>query len=125
MLAYAALDGFCDALYYSRMGADAFSWNEHLTLTAQRVVFVLCGLLATQVSMYQFAIVGLAWGLGFSLVHNGFYEVGRQLIDGRKLDYTYRSSTSTAKWDFTFKQGLWMAIVGIAVLIASIFFRTF
>ena len=118
MLAYAALDGFNDSLYYSRLGADAFTWNEHHTLTAQRAVFVLCGLLATQVSMYQFAIVGFAWGLGFSLLHNGFYYWGRHLIDPKNQPFslTYSSTTSTAKLELGFHARLTLALLGVALL---------
>lgn len=118
MSAYAALDGFNDALYYSRQGADAFTWNEHFMLTAQRAVFVLCGAVATQVSIYQFGVLGLAWGLVFSFWHNLAYYYGRHLIDpNQPFSLTYSSTTSSAKVELGFRARLVLAVVGCGLLI--------
>ena len=118
MSAYAALDGFNDALHYSRQGADAFTWNEHLTLTAQRIVFVLCGALATQVIIYQFGVLALAWGLVFSFWHNLSYYYGRHKIDpNQPFSLTYSSATSSAKVELGFRVRAVFAVVGYSLLL--------
>ena len=102
---YALLDGVCDAILYSRKGADSFKWNEHIVLVIRRCLVGLLVLLGVQAPYPCVITQLLCFGLSFSFFHNGAYYITRELINGKGLLWYYwfhDSLTSTAKLEFNY-----------------------
>lgn len=102
---YALIDGVCDAILYSRKGADSFKWNEHIVLVIRRCLVGLLVLLGVQAPYTDILIQLCCYVLSFSFFHNGAYYITRELINGKGLLWYYwfhDSTTSTAKLEFNY-----------------------
>ncbi|KUG07443.1 hypothetical protein [Solirubrum puertoriconensis] len=115
---YALLSGFKDSILWSRKGAEAFRWNEHVVFVLERITLVAVAILCTQLSALQALCAVLSYALMFSLPHNTAYYWGRSRIDSQPFDIRYSSTTSTAKLEFNFKTRLVLFLVGA---LASVF----
>lgn len=99
LLAYTAISGVKDGLLWSKKGADAFAWNEHIVLVAERISVGLLPLSYMIIKNYtyiDYAALLATWLLLFSFIHNGFYYETRRRIDQPDYDWFSDSSTSTA-----------------------------
>jgi hypothetical protein len=125
-LLFAAVNGLTDALYYSRKGAHALPWNEHIILVVSRAIFILgmlAGILTPSTNMFWVFVQFASFILAFSFVHNGAYYLFRDKIDGTNFGFKHKSPTSTAKLDFTYKQRTMQLIMGLILLIGYMLIR--
>ena len=152
-LLFAALAGHVEAILYCRQGAEAFRWNEHVALVAQRVSVVLIAaagladwLLFQEVGwlLSQLPVVVLQ----FSFAHNNAYNFTRLWLtaddefdlhaNGRpytwrlpfalarsRFDWNYQSATSTARFEFNGPERNGMALIGSLVLAGAVSFTLF
>jgi hypothetical protein len=94
LCAYACFSGWKDAILWSKKGADAFPWNEHLVFVAERAA--VGTLVFVDVPIGQKLIVVVCWLAAFSFLHNGFYYETRKRIDVPYYHWFADSTTSTA-----------------------------
>lgn len=90
--------GFKEGILWSKKGADAFKWNEHIVFAIERIGI---GLLAFFAVDWQIILVSV---LAFPFFHNGVYYWSRNLINEDVYDREFfdePSSTSTAKINFS------------------------
>jgi hypothetical protein len=127
---FGALCGWLEAVLYARRGAEAFTFNEHIGMMAQRVA-ALALLPATLLAYHWHGAWVLAevmpTALLFPLVHDEVYNFTRLWLnytdsmgftDGQAFKmawseyrYGYQSPTTTARHDFTGAQRTWLAII--------------
>lgn len=131
---WAAADGFCDALYYARLGADSFAWNEHKALLVRRAA-VLATACATAydvaahthgMPLVWVAAQVVAFLPAFSLFHNEAYNFGRVVIIEQSaarawaaFRFNYQSPTTTARFDFDGPSRWWLASAGVLLYLAA------
>lgn len=111
LCAYTCLSGWKDAILWSKKGAEAFPWNEHIVFVAERAA--VGTLVFVDVPIGQKLIVVVCWIFAFSFLHNGFYYETRKRID--KPDYYWFSdsttSTATLEMNATFRTVLFVISV--------------
>ena len=117
---YAAASGFKDGVLWSRLGADAFSFNEHAIFVVERIAVICAAVAAPNLSVWQLAVTIAAFLLAFSFCHNQAYYYCRAKIDKTPWVFTYSSSTSTAKLEFGFKGRVAQMVVGVGLLVAGL-----
>lgn len=145
---FAALCGWLEAILYSSRAAEAFDFNEHAGMMAQRAAAWL--LVPATVLIYHW--LGL-WVLAevvpaallFPLCHDEAYNFTRLWISCRSLmaadyekadrlawitarelyRYGYQSPTTTARNDFNGPARTWLAIAGGLALLALYVFSLF
>jgi hypothetical protein len=88
-LIYPFFSGWKDAVLWSKQGDDAYSWDEHLIFTGERVGFGIAVTTACLVDMelHIFVVVGLCSIASFFFFHNGMYYLGRKWIDASYLNF--------------------------------------
>ncbi len=118
---YFCLSGIKDAILYSRLGADMFSWNEHLVYALERGVIMCAIIYATQVSLLDSIVVCFVGLLSFSFWHNGFYYMARKDVPGYR--FNSNSTTSTAVFEFSWSVRLTMFIISISAYILYILWK--
>ena len=136
---WAASDGFGDALYYARLGADSLPWNEHGALVLRRALALLAMWCAAAEAMIAAHHLGPGWlamapaaatlaagVLAFSLFHNEAYNFARLLIAeqtvGRawaRFRFNYQSATTTARFDFDGPSRWWLAAAGLLLYLGA------
>ena len=119
VLMYTPFSAIKDGILWSRTGAGAFKWNEHIVFQGERaVVFLLLPFIGF-LPDYNLVSVGAGiWGIvwSFSFFHNGMYYKARDWITpDKEKDFKWRSNstTSTAVLEFTYKQRLGMLFIGL------------
>lgn len=86
-LVYPFFSGWKDAVLWSKRGADAYKWDEHLIFIGERIgvaiPFILCFSAAWNhsITWSGFVTAGLCALASFFFVHNGMYYQGRYWID--------------------------------------------
>jgi hypothetical protein len=122
IIAGAILRGITDAILYSRKGADAFPWNEHIVLTIDTIV-ICVGFAAGTLLEFNWVFLGFlaaAFWPSFSFFHNGVYNVTKNAIFKTGMSFfeawTDTSKTSTAKHKFDFKSRLYLLLFGLLIL---------
>jgi hypothetical protein len=103
LCAYACASGVKDAILWSKRGADAFNWNEHLVFVAERavigsVVFVIPYLISP--SFIKISVVLACFSLCFPFLHNGCYYTTRRYIDVDYYHWFSESKSSSARFNF-------------------------
>jgi hypothetical protein len=121
-LAYSLMEGTREGFLYAYRDADdpGYAKNLHPLFTAQRAVVVLALLLPMLViSKWYFApIAALSWMMVFPLVHDGFYYMTRNDLDGSVYPDRFRTNrnTSTAKISFeSFFRRIYLAMAACVV----------
>jgi hypothetical protein len=119
---YAATSGVKDAILWSKTGAEAFKWNEHIIFVIERILICICLFLVLALQLYQLFIVVLAFFFSFSFWHNGFYYMARNRIEKSvyPMGFWSESYTSTSVLEFSTVQRSLLKIaslVGILLLI--------
>lgn len=137
---FAALCGWLEAILYSARASDAFTFNEHIGMMAQRIVAWL--LVPATVLLYHWLgiwvlVEAVPAALLFPAAHDeaynftrlwiscraqmsADYEKGDRLawITARELyRYGYQSPTTTARNDFNGSARTWLAVAGGLVLV--------
>ncbi len=103
LCAYACASGVKDAILWSKRGADAFNWNEHLVFVAERavigsIVFVIPLLISP--SFIKISVVLACFSLCFPFLHNGSYYTTRRYIDVDYYHWFSESKSSSARFNF-------------------------
>lgn len=118
----ASLWGIKEGVLWSRKGADAYKWNEHILFVMERIVaagLFICGAwIGINGSIWDSVAVSIAAMFMFPFFHNGMYYFSRREIDGSypKGFWDEPSDTSTASWNFSLTQRVAGAIVGVCIL---------
>lgn len=102
LCAYACISGVKDGILWSKKGADAFTWNEHIVFIAERacigsIVIVIPFL--TEPSFIKVSVVLGCFSLCFSFLHNGFYYTTRRYIDVDYYHWFSESKSSSARYN--------------------------
>lgn len=125
LCAYACISGVKDGILWSKKGADAFEWNEHIVFIAERACIgsiVLVLPFITNISLLDSVVVLASFCLCFSFLHNGCYYTTRRYIDVDYYNWFSESKSSSAKFNFGIVLRLVTFFVGLAVIsIYSIF----
>lgn len=124
IMVYWAFSGFANSLYYSKEGADAFTWDEHAFLMVMRGWFLLYGPLLdyTNSEWYHHLILVICSILVFPFWHNGSYYWGRNKINPAvypKGFWDEPSKTSTSKINFSLKQRCILFVAGIIIFVIT------
>ena len=123
-LAYAALEGAKEAILYSRKGADAFDFNEHIVYVQQRALFVIAPFCALDLTLRDLGVWFMFFALCFSFIHNGAYYRIRKAIDGTyEKGWWDDSKTSTARIEIKLWERILMFALGVTVFFIYIYFR--
>lgn len=116
------LQGSIDAILYSRKGADAFPWNEHVLLVAMRTtwfVLIASGLFLNYADLVFLAI---AFVFSYSFWHNGIYFITKIAVFSpgtrNKFEYFFqdKSKTDTSRNNYDFASRLYMWLFGLLVI---------
>ena len=102
LLSYACISGVKDGILWSKKGNEAFEWNEHLVLVAERacigsIVFVLPFI--TNISLLDSGVMLASYCLCFSFLHNGCYYTTRRYIDVDYYNWFSESKSSSARFN--------------------------
>jgi len=122
---YACISGVKDGILWSKKGANAFEWNEHIVFISERacigsIVFVLPFI--NKLSLLDSCAVLASYCLCFSFLHNGCYYTTRRYIDVDYYNWFSESKSSSARFNFGIVLRLVTFFVGLAVIsIYSIF----
>jgi hypothetical protein len=129
LLLYALVDGAGNAITYSCKGANAFTWNEHIVWVIARLLVIVSFVMGAYMGYHAqgqaalwmgLGIEALAGGLAFSFFHNGIYAETRDEIGEDKYslqqNWKYSSPTDTSRFNFTYKQRLWMFICSLVLM---------
>lgn len=114
------VDGVRDSIKWSKKGAEAFTWNEHIILVIQRLIPLLMIFVSLHFNTdyISLGLFFLSVGLIFPYIHNGTYYYFRDKIDKTypKGFFSEPSKTSTAKINFSYNTRLVMFIVGMTLI---------
>ena len=106
------------AIMWSKDGAEAFKWNEHILMVLSRIMIFAIPLLAffaASVEDYVAAIV--AFLPMFYFVHNGVYYETRNRIDGAYpkgfFDKSTSSSANLPTFGFILRLALFLLGIGL------------
>ena len=110
--------GFKEAILYSRYGAEATRYNEHVLFTFERACICFIAFVSVFVDLKIMACVLIAQPFVFSFIHNTAYNYGRHYIRRANnypstFSWSYVSPTSTAVIQFSFAQRIILAIIGV------------
>ena len=122
---YACISGVKDGILWSKKGANAFEWNEHIVFISERACIgsmVLVLPFINKLSLLDSCAVLASFCLCFSFLHNGCYYTTRRYIDVDYYNWFSESKSSSAKFNFGIVLRLVTFFVGLAVIsIYSIF----
>lgn len=122
---YACISGVKDGILWSKKGANAFEWNEHIVFMAERACIgsiMLVLPFTPKFSLLDSGVVLASFCLCFSFLHNGCYYTTRRYIDVDYYNWFSESKSSSAKFNFGIVLRLVTFFVGLAVIsIYSIF----
>jgi hypothetical protein len=114
------LEGVADGILWSRKGPDAFEGNEHTLLWIKRLLITFIAFFPV-----HFLLV-LASVFLFPLIHNGaYFETRKDISGGTTYPDGWKSEPSpfsTAKINFSFKQRVLGAVIGIVIIVLYIIF---
>ena len=99
---YACISGIKDGILWSKKGADAFTWNEHIVLVAERACIgsiVLLLPFLTKPSLLDVSAVLVTFCMCFSFLHNGCYYTTRRYIDVDYYHWFSESKSSSARYN--------------------------
>jgi hypothetical protein len=127
LLLYAYKHGQTNAFLYSLKGANSLERNEHVDLVIERGLVVLAVITACFYTLPLLLLELAASILAFSFWHNGAYYVMRHQIARGKDEARYlfwnlwkwQSKSTTARFDFSYKQRLMMKLASIGILIGG------
>lgn len=117
MLVFAACEGIAHAILWSKRGADAYKWNEHIVFVVQRIVL---GLLIWYSSDLAYLIAG---SIAYIPVHASVYYEARKRIDGSypKGWMSEPSSKSTARFNFSFFTRILLFFISLIIIISRVY----
>jgi hypothetical protein len=118
VLAFACLEGVTHAILWSRKGAGAFKWNEHIIFLGTR--FLLAPMILLPGS-WQGLLAGV---IAYPCFHNGFYYWFRNRIDGSYPQEFFDDSTSsTANINFSVRARVLMFVASLILLVFLLFYK--
>lgn len=126
LCAYACISGVKDGILWSKKGADAFAWNEHLVLVAERACIgsiVLLLPLLSKPSFLDVSAVLLSFCMCFPFLHNGSYYTTRRYIDVDYYHWFSESKSSSAKFNLGIVFRITIFFVGLIGFGCYLYFR--
>ena len=100
---YACISGVKDGILWSKKGANAFEWNEHIVFISERACIgsiVLLLPLLSKPSFLDVSAVLLSFCMCFPFLHNGSYYTTRRYIDVDYYHWFSESKSSSARFNF-------------------------
>ena len=100
----------------------------HPLFTVQSIIF--CGIMILLIpdsilELSSLALIPLALSMisSYSFIHNGSYYCQRNDLNSKDYQYRWRdkSTTSRAATDLTYKERFWYFVIGIALVLFSLF----
>lgn len=119
LLAAAAIfNGIEHGILWSRKGADAFTFNEHLVMVGLRACVFGAVVVAGLIEMKALVTV-LAFSVSFPFWHNTAYYWSRHEIDPNVYPnwFTAQSTTSTAEINIGFSLRIILLVLSLTGLI--------
>ncbi len=114
--------GFKEGILYSRKGAEAFRWDEHLVFMIERTLMGILLVLFCFLNLEEALVLVVLWAFSFSYWHNGFYYVSREMIDVPKYHFHGDSDSSTAVLELTLWKRATLKITSVIGLIIYIIY---
>ena len=99
---YACISGVKDGILWSKKGANAFEWNEHIVFISERACIgsmVLVLPFINKLSLLDSCAVLASFCLCFSFLHNGCYYTTRRYIDVDYYNWFSESKSSSARFN--------------------------
>ena len=112
MLVFAACEGITHAILWSKRGADAYKWNEHIIFVVQRIILGLLIWYSPNLSLL------IAGAIAYIPVHASVYYEARKRIDGAypKGWVSEPSDGSTARFNFSFFARVLLFSISLAII---------
>lgn len=126
LLSYACISGWKDAILWSRKGADAYDWNEHYILIAERACIGSIVLTIPLLKDFNYVDSSVVIGVFiacFSFLHNGFYYWQRNKIDVNEYHWFSNSKTSTAWYNANSTLRTVLFVVGVLAILCYLMNR--
>lgn len=126
LCAYACISGVKDGILWSKKGADAFEWNEHIVFIAERACIgsiVLVLPFINKISLLDSCAVLASFCLCFSFLHNGCYYTTRRYIDVDYYNWFSESKSSSAKFNLGIVFRITIFFVGLIGFGCYLYFR--
>lgn len=120
---YAMVSGTKDAVLWSRLGTEAYPWNEHIIFVIERGIFFGTPMLFTFIDVETAMVLIMSAVISFPFWHNGFYYTMRRTIDVPDYRWNSDSTTSTARLQITWKIRLALFIISNLGLILFYVFK--
>ena len=124
---FAITSGIVEGILWSRKGAEAFKWNEHIALISQAIAFILGVSLSqfVRIPFFHFGILLLASSMAFVGIKPGVMYYVRHKIDpsvyGAKF-FAEPSDSSTAKINLSVALRMGLIVCSIEILSILIFY---
>lgn len=116
--------GITQGILWSKKGAEAFRWNEHIVFVSTVVVALVCMFISYQMSDGRLLVLSILSAMFmYPFFYNGSYYESRKRIaqlDNRVIyPQGWRSDpsvSSTALINFRFKQRLALLYIGVIII---------
>lgn len=126
IILYSSIDGFCDAIMYSRKGSDSLPGNEHGLLFCRRTLAMALFFIGAFTDIEHVFFMMLVFALSFSFWHNGFYGIGMKKIGFKNYGFTYSNhGKGTNEIEFTYPVRLAMKITALIIFVLYLIFKNF
>lgn len=125
-------NGAKDSILWSRKGHKSFKFNEHIIFVIERgstlSISILSFIIGIEVNKETLKILNLiplfiSCILSFIPIHNGFYYLGRSIIDGSYEGFWSEPRLdSSAKINFSFYSRFLALVISLLLFILSIIY---
>ena len=121
----AIVKGTLHGILWSKKGADAYSWNEHIVLWVDASLTFLAVYFgyfyAQNLSFWSLSLLSAAGGFVYMALHPSFYYLSRHQIDGAyDGPFDEPSEGSTAWLNFPTWARVVFLVVAIVILIIAL-----
>lgn len=118
-LFYPFFSGWKDAVLWSKKGDLAYSWDEHLIFTGERIGFASAVIATWWINpvWWAFLATGLCGIASFFFFHNGMYYLGRKWIDNTYLGFFSDTKGNHTSINVPVKIRVGLFIISICIVI--------
>lgn len=113
----ASIEGFKEAALFAMKGPRSFKWDIHRLFDVERFVIAAICVTCTFINWHQVSIILLSAIVSFPFFHDGFYFIGRNIIDKPDYNFFSYSKGSTSKIELSFPYRLSFQIISILIFI--------
>lgn len=128
LFSYAYIEGWREACYFHfKIKSTDIDLNEHTLFSIQRGIFIaiMSSLIGSISSLSIGAMMFLSLSLMFPIIHESAYYETRHKLDDSIYPKGWKNSTTTsnAKFNFSFNQRVVMFFIGLALMIVCIIIK--